>query len=75
MTEHKTESLPTVEEAMHDIRTKPVVSLWPTVGVALELSRGGAFQAAHRGDFETLRFGKLIKVPTAPLRKKLGIEG
>jgi hypothetical protein len=30
MTEHETETLPTVEEAMKDIRTKPVVPAWPT---------------------------------------------
>jgi hypothetical protein len=74
MTAGETESLPTIEEAMNDIRTKPIVSIWPTVGVALGLSRGGTFEAAHRGDFEVLRFGKLIKAPTAPLRRKLGIE-
>jgi hypothetical protein len=72
MSDHK--DLPTVEEALEEIRTKPIVSVWPTVGVALDLSRGAAFDAAHRGDFETLRLGKLLKAPTAPLRRKLGIE-
>jgi len=74
MTEHETQTLPTVEEAMKDIRTKPVVPAWPTVGIALGLSRGGTFEAARRGDFEVLRFGRLIKVPTGPLRRKLGVE-
>jgi hypothetical protein len=68
------EKLPTIEEAMQEIRTKPTVPIWPTVGVVLELSRGAAYDAAHRGDFETVRIGKLIKVVTAPLRRKLGIE-
>jgi hypothetical protein len=74
MTADEPEILPSMEEAMNDLRTKPIVSAWPTVAVLLGLSRGGVFEAAHRGDFETLRFGKLIKVPTAPLRRKLGIE-
>jgi hypothetical protein len=46
---------------------------WPTLGVALEMSKGGIYEAVRRGDFETIRVGRLIKVITAPLRKKLGI--
>jgi hypothetical protein len=68
------ETLPTVEQCLEEIRTKPVVSPWPTVGVALELSKGGTYDAMRRGDFETMRVGSRIKVITAPLRKKLGIE-
>jgi len=41
--------------------------------VALGLSKGGTYDAMRRGDFETLRVGKLIKVITAPLRRQLGI--
>jgi hypothetical protein len=41
------EKLPTIEEAMQEIRTKPTVPIWPTVGVVLELSRGAAYDAAH----------------------------
>ena len=67
------ERLPSIEECMEEIRTKPTVAPWPTLGVALELSKGGTYDALRRGDFETLRVGKLIKVITAPLRKKLGI--
>jgi len=63
----------TVEEAIEEIKTKPVVPPWPTVGVALGLSKGGTYDAMRRGDFETLRVGKLIKVITAPLRRQLGI--
>ena len=37
--------LPTVEEAIAEIRTKPVVPPWPTVGVVLGLSRGATYAA------------------------------
>jgi hypothetical protein len=67
------ETLPTVEQCLEEIRTKPVVPPWPTVGVALGLSKAGTYEAANRGDFETMRVGRLIRVITAPLRKKLGI--
>jgi hypothetical protein len=67
------EELPSVEECIDEIRTKPVVPIWPTVGVVFGLSKGGAYDSARRGDFETVRIGKLIKVVTAPLRRKLGI--
>jgi hypothetical protein len=67
------ETLPTVEQCLEEIRTKPTVPPWPTLGVALSLSKGAPYDAVNRGDFETLRVGRLIKVITAPLRKKLGI--
>ena len=47
----------------------------PEVGkVCFGLERNAAYLAAQRGDFPTIRMGKLIRVPTAPLRKMLGIE-
>jgi hypothetical protein len=67
------EKLPTLEECIEEIRTKPVVSPWPTLGVALGLSKSGTYDAMRRGDFETLRVGRLIKVITAPLRRQLGL--
>jgi hypothetical protein len=67
------EQLPSIEECIEEIRTKPTVPPWPVLGVLFDLSKGGTYDAAHRGDFgEPLRIGKLIKVATAPLRKKLG---
>jgi len=65
--------LPSAEEALEEIRTKPAVPAWPTVGVALDLSKGATYQAVRRGDFEVVRFGRLIRVVTAPLRRQLGM--
>jgi hypothetical protein len=66
--------LPTVEEAIEEIRRKPLVDLWPTVAVALDVSRGTVYAAAERGEIEVLEVGRLKKAITAPLRRKLGID-
>jgi hypothetical protein len=67
------EELPSVEQCMEDIRTKPVVPVWPHIGVLFDAPKNGAYDAIRRGEFEVIRIGKRIKVITAPLRKKLGI--
>jgi hypothetical protein len=63
----------TLEEALREIREKPVVPLWPHVGRALGLSRGSTYAAAKNGEIEIATFGRLKKAITAPLRKQLGI--
>lgn len=49
--------------------------LWPDAGKVLGLRRGSTYAAAERGDIKTIRFGRLLKVPTAWLRQKLDLEG
>lgn len=68
------ENMMTLEEAMMEIRTKPVVPLWPQVGLVLGLSRGGVYAAAARKEIDVMEVGRLKKAVTAPLRKRLGIE-
>ena len=46
----------------------------PLAGAALGLSRNKAYEAAKRGEIPTLKFGKRLVVPTAPLRRMLGLE-
>ena len=51
----------------------------PTITVAdalkvLPLSRNGIYEAIRRGDIKTVRVGKKILVPTAPLRRQLGMD-
>ena len=36
--------LPTVEEAIEEVRRKPLVDLWPTVGLLLGCSRGTVYE-------------------------------
>jgi hypothetical protein len=64
----------TLEEAIHQLHSKSVVDLWPTVAVLLDLSRDGVYLAAGNGEIEVLKIGRLKKAPTAPLRKMLGME-
>jgi hypothetical protein len=46
--------------------------LWPETGTVLGLRRNSTYAAAKSGDIKTLRFGRLLKVPTAWLRQQLG---
>jgi hypothetical protein len=64
----------TLEEALEQIRRKAAVDLWPTVGLALGLSRGSVYEAAIRGEIEVLTFGRRKKAVTAPLRRQLGLS-
>jgi hypothetical protein len=50
------------------------VPVWPQAGKALGLTKSGAYQAAHSGELPVIRFGRLLKVPTAKLRTMLGLE-
>ena len=68
------EKLPSVEEALDEIKTKPTVDIWPTLCVAVGVSKGAGYEAVKRGDFEVLEIGRLKKVLTAPLRRRLGLD-
>jgi len=48
--------------------------LWPEAGKVLGLKRGTTYAAARVGDIKTIRFGRLLKVPTAWLRQKLDLD-
>jgi hypothetical protein len=65
---------PSLNEVLEDLKRVPTVPVWPHVGVLLSMSRNGAYEAARRGDFEVFRAGRRLKVLSAPLRRKLGIE-
>jgi hypothetical protein len=43
-------------------------------GRILGLKRGAIYAAARSGDIKTIRFGRLLKVPTAWLKAKLGLD-
>ena len=60
----------TLSEAL----TRPTISV-PDAGlVFFGLGRSGAYEAARRGDFQTIRVGGRIVVPVAPLAAKLGLN-
>jgi hypothetical protein len=70
-----TRGLPTIEEAIEELKRKPLVDLWPWMGVIYGVSRGTAYSMAARGEFDVVNAGRLIKIVTASERRKLGIEG
>jgi hypothetical protein len=49
---------------------KVMVRLWPTVGKALDLTRGATYDLARTGTIPTTRYGKLLRVPVAWLRRQ-----
>jgi excisionase family DNA binding protein len=42
--------------------------------VLLKMSRAGAYNAIRDGNIPNIKIGRLIRVPSAPLRKLLGNE-
>ena len=51
-----------------------VLPLWPDTGKILRLGRGATYAAAERGEIEVIEIGKLKRVSTAWLRRKLDIS-
>jgi hypothetical protein len=62
------------DEIREAIMTKLTVPLWPTAGRALGLGRSATYAAAERGEIPTITLGAKRPVPTASLRKMLGME-
>jgi hypothetical protein len=61
------------DDEVERLLRKPTITV-PQAGMIYGLSRNGSYEAARRGDIETIQMGKLLIVPTAPIRRKLGIE-
>lgn len=65
------------ELAMDEIRKKlddnATLPIWPDVAEMFGLCRASAYAAAAKGDIKTIRLGRLLRVPTAWLRQRLGI--
>jgi hypothetical protein len=63
-----------IADAMRELHTKPLISLWPTAAAILGCSRSEIYALAARGEIEVLPVGRLKKVITAPLRRKLKLN-
>ena len=63
-----------IREVIEEIRTKPVVPLWPHAAMALGVCRAAIYAAASRNEIEVIRVGRSIRAVSASLRKRLGIE-
>lgn len=62
---------------MQKFEGDPLAGPTTTVQVAgklLGLARNQAYEAVRRGEIPSLRFGGRIVVPTAPLKRMLGLE-
>jgi hypothetical protein len=64
----------TPEEAVHKLMTRPVIDVWPDLGVLFDVGRNEAYDMVRRGEIEAVRAGRLIKPISAPLRRKLKLE-
>jgi hypothetical protein len=63
-------------DLLEQLRTKLTVSV-PVAGRAFGLSRSPAYEAARKGyigGVEVIEIGRRKVVPTAPIRRKLGLE-
>ena len=60
-------------DEVDELLSKPWLHV-PQAGAILGLNRSASYEAAKRGEIETFRIGRLLKAPTAPLKKKLQIE-
>lgn len=56
-----------------DPAAQPTLSV-PVAGEYLGLGRDSAYAAANRGDLPVIRIGRRMVVPTAALRKLLGVD-
>jgi hypothetical protein len=60
-----------IRKALTERVSVPVV----VAGKAFGLGRNSAYQAVKEGQLPSVRIGNKIAVPTAPLRRMLGLEG
>ncbi|WP_189340520.1 MULTISPECIES: DNA-binding protein [unclassified Mesorhizobium] len=60
----------TLDEAL----TQATVSVQTAGHVFFKLGRNASYEAAKRGDFETIRVGGKIVVPVAPIAARLGLR-
>jgi hypothetical protein len=64
-----------MNKELQDLLSEPTADV-PDVGrICFGLSRNGSYDAAKRGDFPTIKVGRLLKVPTAALSRLLALDG
>jgi hypothetical protein len=63
-----------MDEIKRALTENLVVPLWPTTGKALGLKRGATYSGAAKGEIPTINVGRLKRVPTAWLRRKVGLD-
>jgi hypothetical protein len=61
-------------EELRNMLSKPTTTVEEAGRLCYGLCRNSAYTAAAKGEIPTIRIGRLLKVPTAALRAKLGLE-
>jgi excisionase family DNA binding protein len=69
----KTDAPADASQGLPDPETTPTVSVTETAGY-LGISRGSAYAGVRRGEIPSIRVGHCIRVPTAGLRRLLGVR-
>jgi excisionase family DNA binding protein len=64
----------TYEQAMAELMSKATIAVHPTCSTLLGTGKSATYAAAASGQIESIKVGGRRRIPTAPLRKKLGIE-
>ena len=59
---------------LETLLSKPTASVTEVGRVCFGLSRNASYDAAKRGEIPTIKIGRLLKVPTTPLRRQLGLD-
>ncbi|TPJ27161.1 helix-turn-helix domain-containing protein [Mesorhizobium sp. B2-8-3] len=59
---------------LNDALSRPTLSVPDAGAVFYGLGRNGSYEAAKRGDIPTIRIGRKIVVPVAPIANKLGLR-
>jgi hypothetical protein len=73
ITKKKVKQMSDGQEDLNDSTT--LTMSVPAAGALLGLNRNASHAAAERGEIPTMRFGKLIRVPKAAVRRKLQEAG
>lgn len=64
-----------MNDELKELLSKPTASV-PDVGrICFRLGKNASYAAAKCGQIPSIKIGGKIAVPTAPLRRMLGIEG
>ena len=62
-----------MNEEMAKLLSNPTLTI-AEAGKIFGMCRNAAYAAAAKGEIPTIRIGRLLKVPTAVVRKQLGLE-
>jgi len=62
------------EYRLPDPEDRPTLPVWPDAGRALGLSRGATYDGVARGDIPSIRVGRRVLIPTAALRRLVGLD-